>query len=412
MASTVANEVDPPVNGPKSTEEQRGPPLQYRVIAKCSVTKARVGVMTVRHADVDTPVFMPVGTQGTLKGILPDQLLALDCRIMLSNTYHLGMRPGTAVLEKAGGLHRFMGWPRALLTDSGGFQMVSLLQLAEITEQGVKFESPYDGSECMLTPERSMEIQNAIGADIMMQLDDVVKTTTTGPRVEEAMHRTIRWLDRSIAAHGRNDDQSIFPIVQGGLQPDLRRVCAAELTKRATRGFAIGGLSGGESKDEFWRTVHLCTDLLPEDKPRYLMGVGFAPDLVVCVALGVDMFDCVFPTRTARFGCALTRAGQINLKQRTFAQDMRPIEEDCECSTCRTYTRAYLHHIVTVEPVACSIVSVHNVAFQLKLMNDMRNAIQEDRFAEFVKSYMAVRFPDDTVPQWIRDALAAVNINL
>uniref|UniRef100_A0A182SGH7 Queuine tRNA-ribosyltransferase catalytic subunit 1 n=1 Tax=Anopheles maculatus TaxID=74869 RepID=A0A182SGH7_9DIPT len=368
--------------------------------------------MSVRHADVDTPVFMPVGTQGTLKGVLPDQLLELDCRIMLGNTYHLGMRPGTTVLEKAGGLHRFMGWPRALLTDSGGFQMVSLLQLAEITEQGVRFQSPYDGSECMLTPERSMEIQNAIGADIMMQLDDVVKTTTTGPRVEEAMHRTIRWLDRSIAAHGRDNDQSIFPIVQGGLQPDLRRVCAAELTKRNTRGFAVGGLSGGESKDEFWRTVHLCTDLLPDDRPRYLMGVGFAADLVVCVALGVDMFDCVFPTRTARFGCALTRAGQINLKQRTFAQDMRPIEDDCECSTCRTYTRAYLHHIVTVEPVACSIVSVHNVAFQLRLMSDMRNAITDDRFPEFVKSYMAVRFPDDTTPQWIRDALAAVNVNL
>uniref|UniRef100_A0A182M4F3 Queuine tRNA-ribosyltransferase catalytic subunit 1 n=1 Tax=Anopheles culicifacies TaxID=139723 RepID=A0A182M4F3_9DIPT len=395
-----------------SKDSNKTPPLQYRVAAKCSVTKARVGVMSVRHADVDTPVFMPVGTQGTLKGVLPEQLLALDCRIMLGNTYHLGMRPGTTVLEKAGGLHSFMGWPRALLTDSGGFQMVSLLQLAEITEQGVCFQSPYDGSECMLTPERSMEIQNAIGADIMMQLDDVVKTTTTGPRVEEAMHRTIRWLDRSIAAHGRDNDQSIFPIVQGGLQPDLRRVCAAELTKRNTRGFAVGGLSGGESKDEFWRTVHLCTDLLPEDKPRYLMGVGFAADLVVCVALGVDMFDCVFPTRTARFGCALTRVGQINLKQRTFAKDMRPIEEDCECSTCRTYTRAYLHHIVTVEPVACSIVSVHNVAFQLRLMSDMRNAIQEDRFPDFVKSYMDVRFPDGTVPQWIRDALAAVNVHL
>ncbi|XP_049531365.1 queuine tRNA-ribosyltransferase catalytic subunit [Anopheles darlingi] len=388
-----------------------GPPLQYRVTARCTRSKARVGVMSLRHADVDTPVFMPVGTQGTLKGILPEQLLELDCRIMLSNTYHLGMRPGTDVLEKAGGLHRFMGWPRGLLTDSGGFQMVSLLQLAEITEQGVRFQSPYDGSECMLTPERSMEIQNAIGADIMMQLDDVVKTTTTGPRVEEAMHRTIRWLDRSIAAHARDDEQSIFPIVQGGLQPDLRRVCTDELTKRNTRGFAVGGLSGGESKDEFWRTVHLCTDLLPEDKPRYLMGVGFAEDLVVCVALGIDMFDCVFPTRTARFGCALTRAGQINLKQRQFAQDQRPIDEECECSTCRTYSRAYLHHIVTVEPVACSIVTVHNVAFQLRLMRDMRQAITEDRFPEFVQEYISIRYPDNTaVPQWIREALAAVNI--
>lgn len=192
-----------------------------------------------------------------------------------------------------------MGWNRALLTDSGGFQMVSLLQLAEINEQGVNFRSPFDGSECLLTPEHSIEIQNTIGADIMMQLDDVVKTTTTGPRVEEAMQRTIRWLDRCIAADERVNDQSIFPIVQGGLNADLRRQCADGLLKRNVRGFAVGGLSGGESKDEFWSTVNVCTDLLPEDKPRYLMGVGFAADLVVCVALGIDMFDCVFPTRTA-----------------------------------------------------------------------------------------------------------------
>lgn len=192
-----------------------------------------------------------------------------------------------------------MGWNRALLTDSGGFQMVSLLQLAEINEQGVNFRSPFDGSECLLTPEHSIQIQNTIGADIMMQLDDVVKTTTTGPRVEEAMHRTIRWLDRCISADERINDQSIFPIVQGGLNADLRKQCADGLLKRDVRGFAVGGLSGGESKDEFWSTVNVCTDLLPEDKPRYLMGVGFAADLVVCVALGIDMFDCVFPTRTA-----------------------------------------------------------------------------------------------------------------
>ncbi|XP_055606690.1 queuine tRNA-ribosyltransferase catalytic subunit-like [Uranotaenia lowii] len=393
-----------------ATNNEPVSPLRYRVTAKCSTTKARVGVMSLKHSDVDTPVFMPVGTQGTLKGLLPDQILALNCQIMLGNTYHLGMRPGTEILEKAGGLHEFMGWPRALLTDSGGFQMVSLLQLAEITEEGVKFQSPFDQSESMLTPERSMEIQNAIGADIMMQLDDVVKTTTTGPRVEEAMHRTIRWLDRSIAAHKRNDKQSIFPIVQGGLQPDLRRQCAAELTKRSTRGFAVGGLSGGESKDEFWRTVHLCTDLLPEDKPRYLMGVGFAPDLVVCVALGIDMFDCVFPTRTARFGCALVREGQLNLKQTTYKTDMRPIDENCDCSTCKTYSRSYLHHIVTVEPVACSIISIHNVAFQLKLMSDMRESIKSNTFPNFIQSYMKQRYPDGKVPKWIVEALAAVNV--
>jgi queuine tRNA-ribosyltransferase catalytic subunit len=211
---------------------------------------------------------MPVGTQGTLKGVLVDQLKQdnMNCQIMLGNTYHLGLRPGPETLKKAEGLHKFMNWDRALLTDSGGFQMVSLLQLAEITEEGVKFQSPYDNSEKMLTPEESIKLQNVIGADIIMQLDDVVKTTTTGPRVEEAMNRTIRWIDRCLEANERNEDQSIFPIVQGGLQPALRKECAEALTMRDVRGFAVGGLSGGESKDEFWRIVSLSTDNLPENK--------------------------------------------------------------------------------------------------------------------------------------------------
>lgn len=388
------------------------PALTYEVIAKCSTSKARAGVMSVRHADVNTPVFMPVGTQGTLKGIHPDQLIALDCQILLSNTYHLGIRPGIETLKKAGGLHKYMGWPRAILTDSGGFQMVSLLQLAEIDETGVNFASPYDGSKCMLTPEHSITIQNAIGADIMMQLDDVVKTTITGPRMEEAMHRTIRWVDRCISAHKRDDDQSLFPIVQGGLDIDLRKHCAAKLTERPVRGFAIGGLSGGESKHEFWRTVHTCTDLLPNNKPRYLMGVGFASDLVVCVALGVDMFDCVFPTRTARFGCALVDSGQLNLKQQKYALDVRPIDENCHCSTCKMYTRSYLHHIATVEPVASSLLSIHNVAYQLRLMNGMREAIKRDEFPQFVKEFMKKHFGGDPIPEWIIDALKAVKIDL
>lgn len=217
---------------------------------------------------------MPVGTQGTLKGVLVDQLKQdnMNCQIMLGNTYHLGLRPGEDTIRASGGLHKFMNWDRALLTDSGGFQMVSLLQLAEITEEGVKFQSPYDNSEKMLTPEESIKLQNVIGADIIMQLDDVVKTTTTGPRVEEAMNRTIRWIDRCLEANDRNEDQSIFPIVQGGLQPELRKECAEALTKRDVRGFAVGGLSGGESKDDFWRIVSLSTDNLPENKPRYLMG--------------------------------------------------------------------------------------------------------------------------------------------
>ncbi|XP_031833295.1 tRNA-guanine transglycosylase isoform X2 [Nomia melanderi] len=347
-----------------------------------------------------------------MKGLLPQQLEKLDCQIILGNTYHLGSRPGIHVIQKAGGLHNFMNWKRALLTDSGGFQMVSLLELAKITEEGVKFKSPYDASICMLTPEHSMEIQNIIGADIMMQLDDVVKTTLTGPRVEEAMHRTSRWLDRCLKAHQKPTEQSIFPIVQGGLNPELRSESAKQLTQRKVNGYAVGGLSGGESKDDFWRMVHLSTDLLPKNKPRYLMGVGFAVDLVICSALGIDMFDCVFPTRTARFGCALIRTGQLNLKQIQYQKDTRPIDEECNCSTCKTYTRAYLHHIVTVETAACHLLSIHNIAFQMRLMQDIRQSIKNQKFPEFIQQFMLNLYPNQEYPAWIINALKAVNVTL
>ncbi|XP_014481325.1 PREDICTED: probable queuine tRNA-ribosyltransferase isoform X2 [Dinoponera quadriceps] len=386
----------------------RGTPLTFEIFAECETTKARTGRMTLVHHHVDTPVFMP----GTLKGLLPQQLEQLDCQIILGNTYHLGNRPGADILRKAGGLHKFMNWKRALLTDSGGFQMVSLLHFAEITEEGVKFKSPYDESECMLTPEHSIQIQNAIGADIVMQLDDVVKSTLTGPRVEEAMHRTTRWLDRCLSAHERPDEQSIFPIVQGGLDLKLRSESARQQVQREVNGYAVGGLSGGESKDDFWRMVHLSTDILPKSKPRYLMGVGFAVDLVVCSALGIDMYDCVFPTRTARFGCGLTRTGQINLKKAQYSRDLRPIDEACECSTCRTHTRAYLHQIATIETVSCHLLTVHNVAFQMRLMRDIRESIKEQRFPKFVQDYMLTAYPNKDYPTWIINALEAVNVTL
>jgi queuine tRNA-ribosyltransferase len=368
--------------------------------------------MTLPHATVDTPVFMPVGTQGTLKGLVPDQLEQLGCRIMLGNTYHLGNRPGASLLEKAGGLHNFMKWKHALLTDSGGFQMVSLLQLAEITEEGVTFKSPHDGSNMLLTPEKSIEIQNSIGADIIMQLDDVVHSSVSGPRLEEAMHRTVRWLDRCIVAHKRPEAQNLFPIVQGGLDADLRVKCAQELTKRDVAGYAIGGLSGGEEKSLFWRMVTLSTDHLPRDKPRYLMGVGFAVDLVVCVALGCDMFDCVYPTRTARFGVALVPSGQLQLKNQKYAEDFEPIDRTCTCSTCRLYTRAYLHTIVTQEPVACSLLTLHNVSYQLNLMKEIRESIKVDKFPEFVRRFMVAMFPSENYPSWVVDSLSSVNIHL
>ncbi|CAH1996162.1 unnamed protein product [Acanthoscelides obtectus] len=396
----------------KMTENAK--PLVFNIIAECQTTKARTSKMILPHGEVDTPVFMPVGTQGTLKGMLPEQLEEMGLQIMLANTYHLGTRPGPKILEKAGGLHKFMNWNRNLLTDSGGFQMVSLLELAEITEEGVKFQSlNKTKGEVMLTPEHSIEIQNAIGADIIMQLDDVVQTTVPDKeRIALSVERTTRWLDRALKVHKNPNTQNIFPIVQGTLHEDLRRISAKDLTQRVVNGYAIGGLSGGESKDEFWKIVHLCTDLLPKDKPRYLMGVGFAIDLVVCSALGVDMFDCVFPTRTARFGCALTMTGQLNLRKARFAKDFQPIDEDCTCNTCKRYTRAFLHGIVTELPVACHLLTEHNLAFQLRLMKSIRDSVCEQQFPAFVQKFVFDLYPDKNYPSWVKDALTAVNIKL
>ncbi|KAM7445156.1 Queuine tRNA-ribosyltransferase catalytic subunit 1 [Porites harrisoni] len=386
--------------------------LSYNILAECSTSKARTAILTLPHYEVETPVFMPVGTQGTMKGLTTTQLTDLDCQIILGNTYHLGMRPGTKILEKAGGLHGFMNWKRALLTDSGGFQMVSLLKLAEITEEGVKFQSPHDGREMLLTPEKSTEIQNSIGADIIMQLDDVVSSTTTGPRVEEAMKRSIRWLDRCVAAHARPTEQNLFAIIQGGLDPELRRTCVEEMVKRNTPGIAIGGLSGGEEKSLFWKTVSLCTDLLPKSKPRYLMGVGYAVDLVVCCALGVDMFDCVYPTRTARFGTALVPWGQLHLKHKQYVTDLKPIDRDCGCSTCKHHSRAYINSLLGREEVACHLITIHNIYYQMQLMRDIRESIKKDNFPEFVQGFMNKMFPDKSYPDWAQSALASVNIFL
>lgn len=388
-------------------------PLQFKILAECSASNARTAVMSLPHYDVETPMFMPVGTKGSIKGLLPQQLETLDCQIILGNTYHLGLKPGVDVMKKAGGLHKFMGWKRALLTDSGGFQMVSLLQYAEITEEGVKFQSPSgDNTELMLTPEHSIQIQNAIGADIMMQLDDVCPTLLTGPRIAIAKDRTIRWLDRCLAAHENPTTQNIFPIVQGGLDEEMRKDCAAQMLQRDVNGFAVGGLSGGEAKDDFWYSVFVSVNSLPKNKPRYVMGIGFAVDLLICSALGADMFDCVFPTRTARFGSALVREGQLQLKNAQYAEDFSPIDNKCECSTCKRYTRAFLHHIVSVEPSACHLLSVHNIAFQMRLMREIRESIKEQRFPEYVKEYMKDAYPDSNYPQWTIDALKAVHINL
>ncbi|KAJ2799417.1 Queuine tRNA-ribosyltransferase catalytic subunit 1 [Coemansia helicoidea] len=392
-------------------EASASPALRFEVLARCSTTRARASRMHLPHYTAHTPMFMPVGTMGSIKGITTQQLEDLDCHVILGNTYHLGSQPGPELLAEAGGLHRFMAWDRGLLTDSGGFQMVSLLKLARITEDGVEFENPHDGKKMMLTPEMSIGVQNAIGSDIMMQLDDVVSTLTTGPRMEEAMWRSVRWLDRCMKAHTRPTEQNLFPIVQGGLDPALRTLSAQELVRRDAPGYAIGGLSGGEAKGEFWRMVALSTGILPTNKPRYCMGVGYAEDLVVCSALGVDMYDCVFPTRTARFGNALVRTGSLPLRQGRFRSDTRPIDSDCTCLTCTSYSRAYLHTTVAQETTGCHLVTIHNIAFQMRLMRDIRDAIVADRFPQFVRDFMRTRF-GKTVPRWIMDALQSVGVDL
>jgi len=391
---------------------ERSPALKFEVIARWN--KARVGKLYLPHGLVDTPVFMPVGTQGTIKGLTSEQVDSLGCKIILGNTYHLGTRPGTKLIDEMGGLHTFMNWKRNLLTDSGGFQMVSLFDLAEITEEGVHFQSPVDGSQLLLTPEMSMQFQNEIGADIMMALDDVCSSTTVGPRVEEAMHRTLRWIDRCIGAHKKPHKQNRFGIVQGGLDPELRAYCLKEMIKRDLPGYAIGGLAGGEDKLFFWRVVHQCTSGLPQDKPRYLMGVGYPLDLVVCVALGVDMFDCVWPCRTARFGTAIVPEGLLHLRKSKFADDFSPLDPTCQCMVCKNYTRAYLHSVVTKEEVGCHLVTIHNISFMMNLMKSMREAMIENRFPQFVLDFLGRHFPQgkETYPLWVVEALTAAGLDV
>jgi tRNA-guanine transglycosylase len=417
------------------------PALKFEVVARHG--KARAARMTLPHYTASTPMFMPVGTQGTVKGLTSKQLEELDCHVILGNTYHLGLRPGGDLLEKMGGLHELMRWDRGMLTDSGGFQMVSLLHLAEITEQGVKFQSPHDGSEMMLTPEESMHIQNQIGADIMMALDDVVHSTTgakelameyggyTGgmARVAEATDRTTRWLDRCIAAHKRPNEQNLFAIIQGGLDKDLRKKSLDDLIARDTPGYAIGGLSGGEAKSEFWRVVDQCTDHLPEDKPRYCMGVGFPLDLVVCSSLGVDMCDCVYPTRTARFGTALTWGSHtppdpskppndsgacvLRIKGSAMAEDLRPVDASCECAVCKTFSRAYLHQLFCARSeVAASLLSYHNVYYMMRLMRTLRQSIIDGNYPEYVADFMLRMYPDGRYPEWAQEALQKGEIPL
>ncbi|XP_065015182.1 uncharacterized protein LOC135642724 isoform X2 [Musa acuminata AAA Group] len=378
--------------------------LKFEVLGKFN--RARAARLTLPHFICQTPLFMPVGTQGTIKGLTNNQLEEIGCQIILGNTYHLALRPGAELIDDLGGLHKFMNWKRALLTDSGGFQMVSLLHLADITEQGVTFQSPVDGKPMLLTPEESIQIQNKIGADIIMALDDVVKTTITGPRIEEAMYRTLRWIDRCIAELIWNcsrrirssSEVSCMVHLKDGMQPNLI--------------YAIGGLAGGEDKDSFWRVVAQCTAALPEDKPRYVMGVGYPLDIVVCSALGADMYDCVYPTRTARFGTALVPEGVLRLKNQAMANDERPIDSTCTCMVCRNYTRAYLHCLVTKDAMGSQLVSYHNLSYMMRLSKDLHTSLVEGHFPEFVRGFLHAQFPKGNVPEWVCNAMEVAGVDI
>ena len=398
--------------------------LQFKVESWCKTTRARCGLLTLKQSsgtevNIETPIFMPVGTNGTIKGLLPRQVEDTGCRLMLSNTYYLAARPGISVIEKAGGLHKFMNWNHALLTDSGGFQMVSLSNLTKITEQGATFTSPYNPDQVIeFTPEKATIIQHQIGANIIMQLDDVISSTAVDKeRFKEAKDRTVRWYDRCREAHrGRESKQNLFPIIQGGLDSDLRFECVSQVVERDPPGIAIGGLSGGENKDEFIKMVNCSTFNLPPSKPRYLMGVGFSVDLLLCSALGCDMFDCVYPTRTARFGYALIGFGtKINLKSTKNELDFTPIDAQCDCSTCASkYKRAYIYSLLkNKNTLGCHLLTQHNIRFQLRFMEKIRNAIKTNTISDLIKQTLDEHYLcSQNYPSWVMIALDILSIKL
>ena len=352
---------------------------------------ARRGILTTPHGEAETPVFMPVGTNATVKMVTPDRLAETGTRIVLSNTYHLALRPGESVVQQLGGLHRFMGWQGPILTDSGGFQVLSLARLRRVNDDGVEFQSHVDGSTILLTPERAIQIQNALGADIIMCFDECVHYPVEHHRAEEAMRRTLAWAARckAVGADGVRPDQALFGIVQGSVFPDLRAECAGRLVEMDFPGYALGGFSVGEGADLMYDTLALTTPHLPADKPRYLMGVGTPQDILHGVERGVDMFDCVMPTRNARGACAFSPRGKVRLRNLQYRLSNDPIDAACDCYACRNFTRGYLRHLFIVkEALAGILTSIHNIRFYQRLMENIRSAIAERRFGEFKKEFL------------------------
>ncbi|WP_333832230.1 tRNA guanosine(34) transglycosylase Tgt [Rubrimonas sp.] len=361
--------------------------------------RARTGKLILPRGEIRTPAFMPVGTAATVKAMLPDSVRATGADILLGNTYHLMLRPGAERMARLGGLHRFMNWERPILTDSGGFQVMSLAELRKLTEEGVRFRSHVDGSEHMLTPERCMEIQRLLGSDIAMCFDECPALPAERGAIAASMALSMRWARRSRDAFGDRAGHALFGIQQGGLEPDLRAESAEALTRIGFDGYAIGGLAVGEGQEAMFGVLDYAPGQLPDDRPRYLMGVGKPDDIVGAVQRGVDMFDCVLPTRSGRTGQALTRFGSVNLRNARHAEDPRPLDPDCACPCCRSYSRAYLHHVVkTGEIIASMLLTWHNLHYYQELMQGLRAAVAQGALDAFAAAFHARRAEGDVAP--------------
>lgn len=364
--------------------------VTYELIKICKQSGARLGRLHTPHGVIDTPTFMPVGPQASVKGISPQELRALNAGIILSNTYHLYLRPGHELIREAGGLHRFMNWDGAILTDSGGFQVFSLSKLRKITEEGVQFRSHIDGSKHFLSPEKVMEIETALGADIIMAFDECAPYPADYEYTKKSMYLTSRWAERCLKAHTQTQQQALFGIVQGGMYADLRKISARDLVSLDFPGYGIGGLSVGEPAELMYQMLEETVPVLPENKPRYLMGVG-SPDYLIEGAIrGIDMFDCVLPTRIGRNGTVMTSKGRVIVRDAKYSRDFTPMDEECSCFACRNHTKAYVRHLLKAgEMYGLRLTTIHNLSFLTNLMKSIRCAILEDRLLDFRKEFYA-----------------------
>lgn len=362
--------------------------LTYELIKECKQSGARLGIIHTKRGIIETPIFMPVGTQATVKTMTPEELKEIKSQIILSNTYHLYLRPGHEIIKKAGGLHQFMNWDKPILTDSGGFQVFSLGDLRKIAEEGVEFRSHLDGSKHFISPEKAIEIQNALGSDIMMAFDECAPYPADRDYVKNSLERTTRWAKRCKEAHKNLESQSLFGIIQGGMYEDLRKQSAEELLELDFPGYAVGGLSVGEPKPLMYEVLEYTTPLMPKFKPRYLMGVGSPDALIEGVIRGIDMFDCVLPTRIARNGTAMTSHGRVIIKNAKYIEDFQALDPECSCYTCKNYSRAYLRHLFKAnEILGLRLLSYHNLYFLLKLMQEIREAIRNDCLLDYRKAF-------------------------